>query len=110
MSLRISSDMISIYAERTIRQYSEADFDSLLGSGMDAEDYFECQVDWENEEYEDFEYHIEVSGVVSQTEVNTVRTQLQERIQKLEKQIEALLKKELDLDGALDKAKKEEEE
>ena len=31
--------MISIYAERTVTQYSQADFDSLLGSGMDAEDF-----------------------------------------------------------------------
>ena len=88
MSLRVSSDMISIYAERTVTQYSQADFDSLLGSGMDAEDFFECH-EWEDE-VDNFEYHIEVSGVVSQTEVNTVRTQLQERIQKLENQIAEL--------------------
>lgn len=92
MSLRISSDMIAIHAERTIRQYSYADLDSMLGEGQDAEDFFECQDEWEDDEQEEFEYHIEVSGVVSQSLHNKVRTDMLERIEKLEKQIKDLSK------------------
>jgi len=92
MSIRISSDMIEIHAERTIRQYQCADLDSMLAEGQDPEDFFEYQDQWEDSEQEEFEYHIEVSGVVSQSLHNKVRTDMLERIEKLEKQIKDLSK------------------
>lgn len=94
MSLTISSDMISIHAERVIRQYQYADLDSMLAAGQDPEDFFEYQDEWEDNEQEEFEYHIEVTGVVSQSLHSKVRTELFDRIAKLEKQIKDLSKME----------------
>ena len=94
MSIRISSDDLHIHAERTIRQYQYADLDSMLAAGQDPEDFFEYQDEWEDDEQEEFEYHIEVSGVVSQSLHNKVREDMLGRIEDLEKQIKDLSKME----------------
>ena len=95
---KVSVDDINIYAnvKRTQWLTSHTSLDYLLDHGCGVEDFFEQMDEWEPEDWEDedFKYEVVVDGVVSTSQHNSSVERLTAKIDKLQKQVEELLKKD----------------
>jgi len=98
---KIDISDIDIYATKKRIQWLSgfAPMDYVLESGYAIDEYFEYNDDWEEEDTDDeeFNYEINVNGVISQSDHNNAVERLTEKIDKLQKQVEELLKKDLNL-------------
>ena len=110
MSAFVDISDIAIHATRTVRQTSSAQLDDVLDNEQGVEGFFDYYDDWETDcDADDFEYEVEVSGVVSASthkrghdekqavidrqktdlEVSAVTIkELREKIDKMKKQVE----------------------
>ena len=99
--MEVDVNDIEIFAQkkRTVWVSGYDTLEQVLNSGYDIDSYFDEYQDWEEDDYddEDFQYQINVSGVISQSQHNNAVERLTEKIDKLQKQVEELLKKDLNL-------------
>ena len=96
---------ISIYATRTVTQNSYAHLDDILDNGQGIEEFFEEHDEWENHETENFEYEIEVAGVVSRSYHEECKEKSQSVIDRQREQIKELSKNASDMADTIAKLK-----
>ena len=90
MSTRVDISDISVQATRVVRQYTYGQLDDILESEQGVEGFFDYYDEWESDDIEDFEYTVEVAGVIN---ANLHRRQQEDKqavIDKQKKQIEEL--------------------
>ena len=100
MSVFVDISDITVHATRTVVQESCAMLDDVLDNEQGVEGFFEYYDDWDTEEAEDFEYQVEVAGVISVSAHKRVHDEKQAVIDRQKKTIEELREK-------LDKMKKQ---
>ena len=111
MSAVVDISDIAIHATRTVRQTSSAQLDDVLDNEQGVEGFFDYYDDWEDDcDVDDFEYEVEVSGVVSASTHKRVYEEKQAVIDKQKKTLEELRKAVEMANAKLRKMKKGEEE
>ena len=94
MGVEVQPVDVDVYATRQVSQCSWVNLNDVLDSGNNMEDYFEYDADWEDDEVENLEYRIEVNGVVTQDFHDKRMNEFRDRVEKLEKQIVEMMKKD----------------
>lgn len=111
MSAFVDISDISIHATRTVRQTSSAQLDDVLDNEQGVEGFFDYYDDWEDDcDVDEFEYEVEVSGVVSDTAHKRVHDEKQAVIDRQKKEIEGLKETLALLSEQKDKLKKQAED
>ena len=111
MSAFVDISDFAIHATRTVRQTSSAQLDDVLDNEQGVEGFFDYYDDWEDDcDVDDFEYEVEVSGVVSASTHKRVHDEKQAVIdrQKTDLEVSAVTIKELR--EKIDKMKKQVED
>ena len=94
MSTEVDISDISVQATRVVRQYSYGQLDDILETEQGVEGFFDYHDEWEDDDTEDFEYRVEVEGVVPMDRHKQFVDNLQKRIDRLEGIIEKMKKGE----------------
>jgi|TARA_A100001391_G_scaffold202951_1_gene193968 hypothetical protein len=101
MSVFVDISDISIHATRTVIQESYAQLGDILDNEQGVEGFFDYHDEWDNEEADDFQYEVEVAGVISASAHKRHHEEKQAVIDRQKKQIKeltealAFLKKEV---------------
>ena len=90
MSTQVDISNISVQATRVVRQYSYGQLDDILETGQGVEGFFDYYDEWEDDDTEDFEYTVEVEGVIPMDRHRNFVESLQKRIEKLEDTIKQM--------------------
>ena len=93
MSTEVDISDISVQATRVVRQYSYGQLDDILETEQGVEGFFDYHDEWEDDDIEDFEYRVEVEGVVPMDRHKQFIDNLQKRIDRLEATIEKMKNK-----------------
>ena len=93
MSAFVDISDISIHATRTVVQESYAQLGDVLDGEQGVEGFFDYYDDWENDEADEFEYQVEVFGVITTSVHKRHIEEKQAVIDKHKKTIEELNQK-----------------
>ena len=110
MSVFVDISDITVHATRRVVQESCAMLDDVLDNEQGVEGFFEYYDDWDTEEAEDFEYQVEVAGVISVSAHKRVHDEKQAVIDRQKKEIEGLKESLALLSAQKDKLKKQAED
>ena len=104
--VQVGDHQIEIHATRTVHQSACLCLDEVLGHGS-IEDALYDHYEWEDDDHDNLDYEIHVSGVVQQkayVEQNTKFQKMAERVAELEKEneeLKALIEKQEDPEAEL---------
>lgn len=103
MSTKVDISDISVTATRVVRQYSYGQLDDILQTEQGVEGFFDYYDEWEDDDIEDFEYEVEVAGVISASLHSRRQEDQQAEIDRQKKTIEELREKVADRNNTIER-------